>query len=446
MGRMPVKSSVASAGRSTGRACTARRRELFKRLGVHIDPRRPALGLSIADQQIIEIAKAISLDARLLIMDEPTAALSGNEVARLFAVARSLRDEGRALVFISHRFDEVFALCDTVTVMRDGSYISTTRIAETTESQIVAKMVGREVGDLFPKTPATDRRRRPRRPGPRDRRRVPRRLVPGPVRRDRGARRTGRRRAQRDRACGLRRRRLRRRVGHPARQAGPAARPSRGDPCRHRVRPRGPPPAGPGPARLGRQEHRVGHPRWPRQGRVPHRRRGVQGRPAVGLPPRGQDQRTGHDGRHHERRQPAEGRHRQVAGHQPQAADHRRAHPRHRRRHQGRGAPAALRAGRPGPGDPDDLQRAARGPRDGRPRARRLRGPDHRRHRARRRHARERDGCCDPVRSRRRPHEHRPPHRAQPAVARLAHARQPAALPRALHRDRAGPHRAGRHR
>ena len=87
-------------------------------------------------------------------MDEPTAALSGNEVDRLFAVARSLRDEGRALVFISHRFDEVFALCDTVTVMRDGSYISTDTIADTTESQIVAKMVGREVGDLFPKTPA----------------------------------------------------------------------------------------------------------------------------------------------------------------------------------------------------------------------------------------------------------------------------------------------------
>ena len=83
---------------------------LFDRLGVRIDPRRPAEGLSIADQQIIEIAKAISLDARLLVMDEPTAALSGVEVDRLFAVARSLRDEGRALVFISHRFDEVFDL------------------------------------------------------------------------------------------------------------------------------------------------------------------------------------------------------------------------------------------------------------------------------------------------------------------------------------------------
>ncbi|MCW2794842.1 MAG: D-xylose transporter ATP-binding protein [Nocardioides sp.] len=127
---------------------------LFGRLGVAIDPRRPALGLSIADQQIIEIAKAISLDASLLVMDEPTAALSGVEVDRLFAVARSLRDEGRALVFISHRFDEVFALCDTVTVMRDGEYIATNDISKTSVPEMVSMMVGREVGELFPKTPA----------------------------------------------------------------------------------------------------------------------------------------------------------------------------------------------------------------------------------------------------------------------------------------------------
>jgi rhamnose transport system ATP-binding protein len=128
---------------------------LFTGLGVAIDPRRPALGLSIADQQIIEIAKAISLDARVLIMDEPTAALSGVEVERLFTVARRLRDEGRALVFISHRFDEVFDLCDTVTVMRDGAYVDTLPVAETDIDAMVALMVGREVGELFAKTPAT---------------------------------------------------------------------------------------------------------------------------------------------------------------------------------------------------------------------------------------------------------------------------------------------------
>ena len=150
MGRQPL-----ATGRRVDRATMyAEAEALFTRLGVHIDPRRPALGLSIADQQIIEIAKAISLDARVLIMDEPTAALSGVEVDRLFAVARSLRDEGRGLVFISHRFDEVFALCDTVTVMRDGDYISTRRIDETSVDEIVSLMVGREVGDLFPKTPA----------------------------------------------------------------------------------------------------------------------------------------------------------------------------------------------------------------------------------------------------------------------------------------------------
>lgn len=128
---------------------------LFQRLGVSIDPDRPTLGLSIADQQLIEIAKAISLEARVLVMDEPTAALSGVEVDRLFAVARSLRDEGRAVMFISHRFDEVFDLCDTVTVMRDGAYIATSAIADTSVDEIVRQMVGRDVTTLFPKEEAT---------------------------------------------------------------------------------------------------------------------------------------------------------------------------------------------------------------------------------------------------------------------------------------------------
>ncbi len=148
MGRQPV-------GRFRRIDRTAMRAEvvrLLDGLGVRIDPDRPAEGLSIADQQIIEIAKAISLDAKVLIMDEPTAALSGVEVDRLFAVARALRDEGRALLFISHRFDEVFSLCDTITVMRDGSYISTAPIAETSVPEIVRLMVGREVTELFPKT------------------------------------------------------------------------------------------------------------------------------------------------------------------------------------------------------------------------------------------------------------------------------------------------------
>ena len=150
MGRQPV----GRFGRIDKAAMRAEVVSLLDRLGVRIDPDRPTEGLSIADQQIIEIAKAISLDAKALIMDEPTAALSGVEVERLFAVARSLRDEGRALLFISHRFEEVFALCDTVTVMRDGSYISTSPIAETSVPKIVRTMVGRDVDELFPKQDA----------------------------------------------------------------------------------------------------------------------------------------------------------------------------------------------------------------------------------------------------------------------------------------------------
>ncbi|MGH8877419.1 MAG: sugar ABC transporter ATP-binding protein [Stackebrandtia sp.] len=148
MGRQPVTRWK----RVDSSAMRRRTRSLFQRLGVTIDPDRPALGLSIADQQIVEIAKAISLDAKLLVMDEPTAALSDVEVDRLFAIARSLRDEGRGLVFISHRFNEVFDLCDRITVMRDGSYVSTHRTADVTSAEIVTRMVGRDVDMLYPKT------------------------------------------------------------------------------------------------------------------------------------------------------------------------------------------------------------------------------------------------------------------------------------------------------
>ncbi|UPL11119.1 sugar ABC transporter ATP-binding protein [Microbacterium sufflavum] len=150
MGRQPL----GRFGRIDRKAMRHEVERLFTRLGVTIDPDRPAEGLSIADQQVIEIAKAVSLDAALLIMDEPTAALSGVEVERLFAIARSLRDEGRGLIFISHRFDEVFALCDTVTVMRDGAYIATSAVADTTVDKLVRQMVGREVAELFPKQEA----------------------------------------------------------------------------------------------------------------------------------------------------------------------------------------------------------------------------------------------------------------------------------------------------
>ncbi|MEV0393343.1 sugar ABC transporter ATP-binding protein [Polymorphospora rubra] len=147
MGRQPLK----GLRRIDAPAMRERTDELFARLGVRIDPDRPARGLSIADQQLVEIAKALSFDARVLVMDEPTAALSGVEVERLFAVARSLRDNGAAILFISHRFDEVFSLCQRVTVMRDGRWIATDEIGNLTVDGLVRTMVGRDIAALFPK-------------------------------------------------------------------------------------------------------------------------------------------------------------------------------------------------------------------------------------------------------------------------------------------------------
>ncbi|GAA0933516.1 sugar ABC transporter ATP-binding protein [Virgisporangium aurantiacum] len=146
IGRQPQKSWRRIDTAAMRRKAT----ELFDRLGVHLDPDRPARGLSIADQQLVEIAKALSFDARILVMDEPTAALSGVEVERLFAVARSLRDAGAAVLFISHRFDEVFALCQRVTVMRDGAWVSTDPTDAMTVDGLVRRMVGRDISALFP--------------------------------------------------------------------------------------------------------------------------------------------------------------------------------------------------------------------------------------------------------------------------------------------------------
>jgi rhamnose transport system ATP-binding protein len=124
---------------------------LFHRLGVPLDPTRPARGLSIADQQLVEIAKALSSEARVLIMDEPTAALSAVEVERLFTVVRALRDEGAAIMFISHRFEEVTALCQRVTIMRDGKHVATELVADLSVDDMIRRMVGRDLSALFPK-------------------------------------------------------------------------------------------------------------------------------------------------------------------------------------------------------------------------------------------------------------------------------------------------------
>jgi rhamnose transport system ATP-binding protein len=137
------------------RAMHAQVQGLLDRLGVRLDPDRPVRGLSIADQQIVEIAKALSFDARVLIMDEPTAALSGPEVERLFSVVRTLREQGAGVLFISHRLEEVFAICDTATIMRDGAVVHDAEIAAMTPDDMVKRMVGRELSALFPKQDTT---------------------------------------------------------------------------------------------------------------------------------------------------------------------------------------------------------------------------------------------------------------------------------------------------
>ncbi|MGI5347213.1 sugar ABC transporter ATP-binding protein [Streptomyces sp. CA-250714] len=147
MGRQPRR-SLGRIDQAAVREATA---ALMERLGVDLHPDRVARGLSIADQQIVEIAKALSFDARVLIMDEPTAALTGSETARLFSVVEALRAEGAAVLFISHRLGEIFELCRRVTTLRDGQLVASEPLSGLTEDALVRRMVGRDLGELYPK-------------------------------------------------------------------------------------------------------------------------------------------------------------------------------------------------------------------------------------------------------------------------------------------------------
>jgi rhamnose transport system ATP-binding protein len=126
---------------------------IFESLRVRMDSSAVVRGLSMADQQLIEIAKALSVEARVLILDEPTASLSAHEVERLFAIVRQTRDSGVAVLFVSHRLEEVFVLCDRATVLRDGRHIVTAPTSELTAADLVRHMVGRAVS-LFPRSAA----------------------------------------------------------------------------------------------------------------------------------------------------------------------------------------------------------------------------------------------------------------------------------------------------
>lgn len=126
-------------------------KEILDLLGVKIDPSQTMDQLSIGQQQMIEIAKALMVEAKVLIMDEPTAALTQSETEVLFKVVRSLKEKGVSIVYISHRMEEIFELCDRITVLRDGEYVGTENIADIDLDHVVQMMIGRTIGERFPK-------------------------------------------------------------------------------------------------------------------------------------------------------------------------------------------------------------------------------------------------------------------------------------------------------
>lgn len=146
-----ARQPIIASGQIDWRKLYAEAGKLLASLGVHLDLRQKARSLSIAQQQMVEIARAFSINARILIMDEPTSSLTLNEVDDLFRLVRRLRADGTAIIFISHRLEELFELADRVTVLRDGSYVSTRLVEEVTRDDLIRMMVGRTISNLFPK-------------------------------------------------------------------------------------------------------------------------------------------------------------------------------------------------------------------------------------------------------------------------------------------------------
>ena len=149
MGHEPGRFGFVSRGAEKEKA-----RELLGRVGLVANPDRLAGSLTVAEQQRLEIAKALAIEARIVIMDEPTATLAEREIEDLFGVIRDLTADGIAILYISHRLDEIFRIADRVTVMRDGRVVDTLPVSELNEDGLVRLMVGREVGNLYPKPEA----------------------------------------------------------------------------------------------------------------------------------------------------------------------------------------------------------------------------------------------------------------------------------------------------
>ncbi len=147
VGRQPVT----TGRRVDWRKLNAEAGKLLESLGVKLDLKQKARALSIAQQQMVEIARAFSINARILIMDEPTSSLTLHEVDDLFRLVRRLREEGTGIIFISHRLEELYSLADRVTILRDGAYVGTQSMQEVTRDELIRMMVGRTITNLFPK-------------------------------------------------------------------------------------------------------------------------------------------------------------------------------------------------------------------------------------------------------------------------------------------------------
>lgn len=150
LGREPRR-----AGFINRRAERERSAALLARVGLELDPGRLVSTLSVAERQMLEIAKALAIEARVVIMDEPTATLTEHEIEELFAVLRDLRSHGIAVLYISHRLDEIFRIADRITVMRDGRVVATLPRGELDHDRLIRLMVGRDIENLYPK-PAVD--------------------------------------------------------------------------------------------------------------------------------------------------------------------------------------------------------------------------------------------------------------------------------------------------
>ena len=133
------------------RSMERRTLELLEQLEIDIDPKAVVKNLSVAERQMIEIVKALSINASVVIMDEPTSALTLKEVDHLYKIIRRLKEQGKAIIFISHKFDEIFNIADYYTVLRDGQYVGEGRVADTKVDDLIRMMVGRTLNQLFPK-------------------------------------------------------------------------------------------------------------------------------------------------------------------------------------------------------------------------------------------------------------------------------------------------------